>query len=246
MTSLTLLQLSGMLCEAPLVELRWAVPVRRTGAIEGVLCDFMARTVVDSTGCWEWVMKKRKSGYGVFYQLGAHRVSAALFVGPSGGLHTLHDCDNRWCVNPAHLHYGTQKQNVREAVDRGLLVNTPGWKHTAEAIEKIAVCSRGARNPMHGVHISGPAHHQFGVPRTRETCERMSRGMQERYRRAAGDLPWAVLTPENVRWIRSPESAHLSSYKLADLLGVDRSSINNVRSGKTWKYLPQVEAVCDV
>lgn len=34
---------------------------------------------------------------------------------------SLHSCDNKWCCNPAHLSAGSQRKNVREARERGLL-----------------------------------------------------------------------------------------------------------------------------
>lgn len=97
-----------------------------------------------SAECWGWIGKSRLSGYG-FIGLGgrsagkalAHRVSWEIHNGqiPSGfGYHgavIMHKCDNRLCVNPAHLTLGTQKENVLDMDMKGRRVSNPprGSKH---------------------------------------------------------------------------------------------------------------------
>ena len=77
--------------------------------------------------CWEWTGGKSKTGYGVIQEGGrgsramsAHRVSYELHHGPIPvGMYVLHSCDNRGCVNPAHLRAGMQDENIQEAYDKG-------------------------------------------------------------------------------------------------------------------------------
>lgn len=74
--------------------------------------------------CWEWQASKTALGYGqVFFRgrmTSAHRTAYILSNGEiDGGLHVLHSCDNRGCVNPGHLHLGTHAENMHEMVQRG-------------------------------------------------------------------------------------------------------------------------------
>ncbi len=80
----------------------------------------------DAGGCWLWTGRLGSSGYGQFKVFGemmsAHRFAYTLYSGPiPDGLHILHSCDNKICVNPEHLRAGTRSENIKEAVERGQL-----------------------------------------------------------------------------------------------------------------------------
>jgi hypothetical protein len=72
-------------------------------------------------GCWEWQGARNSHGYGSFginkRSQGAHRVMYELERGPiPPGMYVLHRCDNRNCVNPAHLYLGTHLANIHDMV----------------------------------------------------------------------------------------------------------------------------------
>jgi hypothetical protein len=77
-----------------------------------------SRSMAMPNGCIEWKGRIRPDGYGEVRMKGiygpvlTHRASWMLHVGPiPDGLHVLHRCDNRPCINPDHLWIGTNKDN---------------------------------------------------------------------------------------------------------------------------------------
>ena len=78
-----------------------------------------------SDDCWPWLWNRRDAGYGVKVVITpdgrttstpAHRWVYEQHVGPiPPGAELDHRCNNRGCVNPAHLRIVTRAGNMRRA-----------------------------------------------------------------------------------------------------------------------------------
>lgn len=113
--------------------------------------------------CWEWTACKNNYGYGMFTlnrtTHKSHILSLWSYLNkPPEGKLVCHTCDNPACVNPNHLWYGTQKDNMKDAFNKGRAIRVktltgeahPGSKITeAQATEILRIrrdTKRGAEN----------------------------------------------------------------------------------------------------
>lgn len=92
--------------------------------------------LVINTGCWEWTRRLDRNGYACMDYKGPdkkwktafnlHRIVYQAFNGDitTSSLVVSHKCNNRCCINPAHLELTTQKKNVGEQIRIGTHAST--------------------------------------------------------------------------------------------------------------------------
>lgn len=100
-------------------------------------------------GCWLWTGVPEKNGYCRFWLCNqnhsSHRVSFVLSGGEfKEGGYVLHNCQNRHCVNPAHLYSGTPKQNQDDRKRDGTLCDGQSC-HLAKLTESLVIKMRVMR-----------------------------------------------------------------------------------------------------
>lgn len=72
--------------------------------------------------CWLWTGSFDKDGYGQIWDgfnkkmKRAHKVSAEIHHGIANGRIVIHSCDIPSCCNPAHLSYGTHRENCHDKI----------------------------------------------------------------------------------------------------------------------------------
>lgn len=136
------------------------------------------------TLCWIWMRSRQPSGYGSIRWRGesthAHRVSWELHKGLiPAGLHVLHKCDDRACVNPAHLFLGTHVDNMRDMARKGRAVPSSirGERHYAVKLTDAQVLA------LRGEHAAGvdcgTLGRKYGV--TQRTAWAMAHGHKRSY-----------------------------------------------------------------
>lgn len=202
----------------------------------------MNKTVVSERGCWEWQGATRSAGYGVMMRdrkiLYVHRLSYELWCQPiPEGMVMRHRCDNPCCVNPNHLIYGTQGDNIRDIVERG--------RHTGARLNPEQVLAiRASDEPTvmlasrYGVGVMSINRARRGA--TWAHVVNGKRSVGKGHSAATGRAPQSKITAIEAEVIRSSK---LSTWLLSSIFWITRKSVSNIRNGVTWKSLTQNSGV---
>lgn len=137
--------------------------------------------------CWAWRACYNGRGYGSFYADGrnyrAPRIAYLIATSEYPGEKLVcHACDNRSCVNPAHLWLGTAADNMRDMAKkgRGGRVGPDGtWIAHAKLNAGAVLAIRAARGTEAAVKLAK----RYGVGRT--TIYDVWRGISWTHVRAA-------------------------------------------------------------
>lgn len=99
---------------------------------------FESKTIPEpNSGCLLWLGNvSSPSGYARMTINGKPRVASHIALELAGrplpqGMYACHHCDNPGCVNVDHLFFGTQKDNIADAIKKGRL-NFGNLRHARE------------------------------------------------------------------------------------------------------------------
>lgn len=114
---------------------------------------FWSRVKKRDNGCWEWGGFIRPDGYG-HVRVGKSTMLCHRFVVRDcipEGLDVLHKCDNRRCVNPDHLFFGTHDDNMKDHVRKNRHALKDGEDHPFSKLTEDQVRIIRARPRRYGV-----------------------------------------------------------------------------------------------
>ena len=212
--------------------------------------------------CWPWLAGLHSAGYGAFgvHMPGggmrmkpAHQIAARIAYGPANGRYVLHSCDNRVCCNPKHLRYGTQLDNVRDAMARNRHVNPPKSKGNPNPPKGEAVWNQTLTEPqvrqIWSMHLARQNHSDIsaalGVPS--HVINDVCRGRSWRHlvgapsvaELKAGGVRRDKLTPESIEAIKILLAEGETVKAIAARFNVSTAPISNLKNhGKTWVPKP--------
>lgn len=124
----------------------------------GIIARFGKFVQPQPDGCWHWIGSRTGSWKGgqhgqfALYHgehIYAHRFTYLIFNGPiPDGKLVRHCCDVGYCVRASHLLVGTQKDNLRDAVERDRL---PKYRAPRKLTSAAVIAMR--RDRMRGATI---------------------------------------------------------------------------------------------
>jgi hypothetical protein len=189
--------------------------------------------MLEELSCWNWKGAIFQNGYAQFSHNGK-TVKASRFVYAAvrgtipDGMFVCHSCDNKKCVNPAHLFLGTAKDNVHDMMQKKRDRCVSGSEHYTKT--RPWLVQRGdnhytRRRP--DLVMRGDTHPWHKRPELIRYGE---------------DNGFSKLTSEQVIAIRQRLLLKESQDKIAKDFGVSQTCISGIATGRHWKHvqLPDV------
>lgn len=205
--------------------------------------------------CWRWIGAGSSGGYGRLWDsregraVFAHRLSYEIhFARPPRDKEVCHRCDNKLCVNPAHLFLGTHLDNMRDLKAKDL--NPHGETHPQSILSNplvleirrlvasgISSRSLARQLGLHPTHVSQVASGHLwpnvgGAPRRADAAA----FLRERCTFGEGlSVPVPLLHRSYREWSTGQRKPPVSKVVLSSLLR-DRGLIQRQRYGgfKVW------------
>lgn len=210
--------------------------------------DFiLSRVQVDASGCFNWLGSKNTKGYGTLSLYGrnvkAYRASFAVFRREiPDGMSVCHKCDNRACVNPAHLFLGTQTDNMHDAATKQRMSN--GSRHSRTGLSESDVIA--ILEMYKGGSSVREAANRFGIKP--QLARNIIKGATWRYvpREPVAIRPFnrhgrltgtAKLDEASVQEIRAARNAGQTLQQIATRFGIDQANVSYICNLKTWKHV---------
>jgi hypothetical protein len=193
--------------------------------------------------CWIWNGPVSNCGYGNFSvggkrspdykQWSAHRYAWVIANGEiPDGLNVCHTCDNRLCVNPAHLFLGTDVDNMADKVakDRQAKGSTSGKSKLSEAdVNKVIELYNSGK-------LQREVGEELGVSQAVVSKILLGQNWKHvdvnrpRTRTAGAKLTWST-----VDFIRFSAGLGATVSTLATRHNVSRITIRRILAGTTWQ-----------
>lgn len=213
----------------------------------GIVDEIRARVKVDDNGCWIWQGRTDRDGYGLYWRdakrYRVHRVMCESVHGklPQNIL-ACHECDVPQCCNPAHLWPGTNKDNIRDAANKGRLPHGSGH---ARSVWDEATVIDAVRRVASG-ESQAAIERELGVS-TGALQSVLNRKTWRHLDLPAVKLPGkgvkgakhylAKLTEDDVREIRRLRSQGESTASVARKFNVCSANVTNIIKRKSWAHV---------
>lgn len=150
----------------------------------------------------------------------------------------MHTCDNRACVNPAHLKLGTQADNLRDMDAKGRRVHNPnrGEKHHNAIFtdaQRAAIIADHRGHTLVAREYGTSPQVVFYIRKAAGKDTSTYKANDPKARKGK-DNPHAKLTEDDIRAIRA--STELPRF-VAPLYGIIPDYVTMIRSRKVWKHV---------